>query len=392
MIGGALGGFEAMVFPHNGPGFWPMVSMGAVLAGTLEAPFTAVVFAIELTRDFNMALPLAMCCFVAYALMTLTIKRAILTEKIARRCFHLSREYAVDPMEAFLVKEAMRRHVSALPSTARLDEARDMLEKLPAKSRQHLYPILDSSQRLAGVITRKRLIRMLKLGEAQPELKLGDIIGPNPVTAQPDEPLRSVVYRMVETGLTRFPVVDSKHRLVGMDPGVLPRVHGQTVTHRGAARSGHPARDAVPRRFEPGTLLTIQITSPDLKSHTTQLVRVVRLAHDTLARLQDTAVDLGDSAGRPRRGLEPGEHVFPGHSHLPIHRSHHLGPGQRRRTLLRRSRSQSSGTAIQAVSTAVSPTREKSCSETMNVAELKRESRLAASHARVIASSVPPMQ
>jgi CBS domain-containing protein len=30
----------------------------------------------------------------------------------------------------------------------------------------------------------------------------------NPVVAYPDEPLRVVVYRMAETGLTRFPVID----------------------------------------------------------------------------------------------------------------------------------------------------------------------------------------
>jgi H+/Cl- antiporter ClcA/CBS domain-containing protein len=216
MIGGALGGLEATIFPHNGPGFWPMVSMGAVLAGTLEAPFTAIVFSIELTRDFNMTLPLAMGCFVAYTLMVLTMKRSILTEKIARRGYHLSREYAVDPLEVFLVKEAMRTNVKAFPVTARVDEAREILAKTPKQSRQHLYPVVDREQRLIGVVTRKRLRSLLETGESQPEAKLGDIVSTNPATARPDEPLRSVVYRMVETGFRRFPVVDHNQKLIGM--------------------------------------------------------------------------------------------------------------------------------------------------------------------------------
>jgi len=38
-----------------------------------------------------------------------------------------------------------------------------------------------------------------------------------PVVAYPDESLRVVVYRMAETGLTRFPVIDrERRRLVGM--------------------------------------------------------------------------------------------------------------------------------------------------------------------------------
>jgi chloride channel protein, CIC family len=215
MIGGALGGLEGLIFPHNGAGFWPMVSMGAVLAGTVEAPFTAVVFALELTRDFNMLMPLAVGCFVAYAFMVLTMKRSILTEKIARRGYHLSREYAVDPLEAFLVKEAMRTNVSAFPEAVRAEEARHIFART-RRSKQHLYPVIDSHRKLVGVTTGKRLRHLLDEGVLRPEATLGDAVSLNPVIARPDEPLRAVVYRMVETGLTRFPVIDEDRKLVGM--------------------------------------------------------------------------------------------------------------------------------------------------------------------------------
>jgi H+/Cl- antiporter ClcA/CBS domain-containing protein len=215
MIGGALGGIEGLIFPHNGAGFWPMVSMGAVLAGTVEAPFTAVIFALELTRDFNMVIPLALGCFVAYAFMVLTMKRSILTEKIARRGYHLSREYGVDPLEAFLVKEAMRTNVSAFPEAVRAEEARHIFAKT-RRSKQHLYPVIDQGRRLIGVTTGKRLRHLLDEGVLRPGATLGDAVSLNPVTAHPDEPLRAVVYRMVETGLTRFPVIDEDRKLVGM--------------------------------------------------------------------------------------------------------------------------------------------------------------------------------
>ena len=58
MMGGALGGLEAMFLPHEGAGFWPLVSMGAILGGTMRSPFTGIVFALELTHDVNMLLPL----------------------------------------------------------------------------------------------------------------------------------------------------------------------------------------------------------------------------------------------------------------------------------------------------------------------------------------------
>jgi len=58
MMGGALGGVEGAFLPALGPGFWPLVSMGAILGGTTRSPLTGIVFAIELTHDLNMLVPL----------------------------------------------------------------------------------------------------------------------------------------------------------------------------------------------------------------------------------------------------------------------------------------------------------------------------------------------
>ncbi|TMK55309.1 MAG: chloride channel protein, partial [Actinobacteria bacterium] len=58
MIGGALGALEAHLIPVGGSGFWALISMGAVLAGTLGAPLTAIVFVVEVTRALNALLPL----------------------------------------------------------------------------------------------------------------------------------------------------------------------------------------------------------------------------------------------------------------------------------------------------------------------------------------------
>jgi H+/Cl- antiporter ClcA len=58
---------------------------------------TGVVFAIELTGRLDALLPLLIAASAAYAISELTLKRSVLTEKIARRGYHLTREYDVDP-------------------------------------------------------------------------------------------------------------------------------------------------------------------------------------------------------------------------------------------------------------------------------------------------------
>jgi H+/Cl- antiporter ClcA len=91
MMGAALGSVEAGFLPNEGAGFWPLVSMGAILGGTMRAPFTAILFALELTHDINVLLPLLVAAMLAHATTVLLLKRSILTEKVARRGFHLTR-------------------------------------------------------------------------------------------------------------------------------------------------------------------------------------------------------------------------------------------------------------------------------------------------------------
>jgi H+/Cl- antiporter ClcA len=214
MMGGALGGVEAWVLPNLGEGFWPLVSMGAILGGTMRSPFTGVVFALELTRDVNMMLPLLIAVTCAHAFTVLVLKRSILTEKIARRGYHLSREYAIDPLEILFVREVMRTNVAALPAERTLDEVASVLHVDPGKAPQRLYPVVDADHRLLGVMTRFSLRTQIERFRARSSIRLGDLPFTRAAAAYPDEPLRVVVHRMAATGLTRFPVVERETRRV----------------------------------------------------------------------------------------------------------------------------------------------------------------------------------
>ena len=208
MMGGALGGIEAMFLPNEGAGFWPLVSMGAILGGTMRSPFTSIVFAFELTHDANVFLPLLVGSVIAHAFTVLTLKRSILTEKVARRGYHLSREYAVDPLEILFVREVMRSKVVVLPAASTLQEFQQALRSDHRQS-QRLLPVVDKEGLLVGVVTRGDIYkRMKEQGETALQRPLGELVRTEFVQTFPDEPLRAVVYIMAERGITRMPVVD----------------------------------------------------------------------------------------------------------------------------------------------------------------------------------------
>jgi len=221
MMGGALGGLEAMFLPNEGAGFWQLISMGAILGGTMRSPFTSIVFAFELTHDANVFLPLLVASVISHAFTVLTLKRSILTEKVARRGYHLSREYAVDPLEILFVREVMRTKVVVLPAASTLQSFQQALRSDHRQS-QRLLPVVDKDGLLVGVVTRGDLYQLVKeQGEAVWQRPLGDLVRTEFIETFPDEPLRAVVYVMAEKGITRMPVVERGTRkflgLVALD-------------------------------------------------------------------------------------------------------------------------------------------------------------------------------
>jgi CIC family chloride channel protein len=211
MMGGALGGLEAMFLPNEGAGFWPLISMGAILGGTMRSPFTSIVFAFELTHDANVFLPLLVGSVIAHGFTVLTLRRSILTEKVARRGYHLSREYAVDPLEILFVREVMRTKIVVLSAASTLGEIWHGLRT--ARQEQRLLPVVNAEGQLVGVLTRRDINQRLEQeGNAALKRPLGDLARANTVESYPDEPLRVVVYRMADTGFTRMPVVERTTR------------------------------------------------------------------------------------------------------------------------------------------------------------------------------------
>jgi CIC family chloride channel protein len=248
MMGGALGGLEARFLPSEGAGFWPLISMGAILGGAMRVPITGVVFALELTHDTSAVLPLIVSVTIAYAVTVLALRRSILTEKVSRRGYHVSREYAIDPLEILFVREVVRTAVVTLSGDMTVARAAAFAElEHPHGRRQRLYPVLDAEGALLGVVTRIELFQTRQDQDA--EYRPLSTMVREPVMAAHDESLRAIVYRMAQTGLTRFPVVENlaTRRFVGM-VGLQ-----ELLTARTRALEAEERRErifAIPRMFD----------------------------------------------------------------------------------------------------------------------------------------------
>jgi CIC family chloride channel protein len=213
IMGGGLGALESGLIPVGDAGLWAMVSMSAMMGGTMRSPLTAILFTVELTHDWNVLPALLVGAVVAHGTTVLLLRRSILTEKLARRGHHLVREYSVDPFEVHRIAEVMDRGVVTIPATMTVAELSARIAAGdPALTGRQGIPIVDARGDLAGIITRSDLMRAMESeqGRAADVLEAGtrDLI-----VAYPDELLRDAVARMLANDIGRLPVVDRRDRL-----------------------------------------------------------------------------------------------------------------------------------------------------------------------------------
>lgn len=207
IMGGALGAVEAHWIPMGDSGVWAMISMAAMMGGTMRSPLTAMVFTLELTHDLNMLPGLLVGCIAAHALTVLMLRRSILTEKIARRGYHITREYSIDPLALLRVSEAMDVQFATIPATMKVTELSDRLARGDQRLTRHQGTlIVDEEGHLRGIITRGDVVQALE--QADQSMTVLDAGSRDLIVSYPDELLHEAVSRMLRNNIGRMPVVN----------------------------------------------------------------------------------------------------------------------------------------------------------------------------------------
>jgi CBS domain-containing protein len=210
MMGAGLGVALGPLMPGNDAALWPIVCMAATLGGTMRAPLTSTVFAFGLTHDANALLPALCASAVAYGFTVLTMRRSILTEKIARRGYHIYREFGIDPLERHVVEDVMARDVQCIDGDMSATAA--LSGPFGPGQAHRAFPVVHEGQ-LIGVVDRSAIVT---LQSHAPESTVAQACTSSALLfALRNESCRTVATRLARLGLERLPVVsNAESRLV----------------------------------------------------------------------------------------------------------------------------------------------------------------------------------
>ena len=245
MSSAAMGGVFALgidrIYPaaNLSAGAFALVAMGAVFGAASRATFTFIIFAFEITRDYNSVLPLMLVSVIADGLaMLLMPKASIMTEKLRRRGLRIHQDYEADAMHQVAVSETMDRdnNIPKVIADLKVGELADRIARRDPEVSQHQgMLVLDRDGRLEGVITRGDIMRALDK-DPSGAMSVLDAGTREVVVTYPDESLHEAAAKMLRHNIGRLPVVDrgNQRQVVGYlgRPGIMAaRLRGLDDEH-----------------------------------------------------------------------------------------------------------------------------------------------------------------
>jgi len=215
MSSAAMGGAFALgvdkIIPgaHLSAGAFALVAMGAVFGAASRAAFTFIIFAFEITRDYNSVLPLMLVTVIAAAIATLLMPSAsIMTEKLVRRGLRIHQDYEADMLQQMSVSQTMDTKIPSVPGDMWLVDLADRIARRdPEVSRHQALIILSADGQLAGIITRGDVFRALDKQSTQ-SMTVLEAGTRDVVVTYPDEALHDASAKMLRNNIGRLPVVD----------------------------------------------------------------------------------------------------------------------------------------------------------------------------------------
>ena len=216
MLGVGFGLIAEQIFPGvTAPAAaYGLVGMGAVLAGAVRAPITAILLPFEMTQDYHIILSLMFATVIASIVARRLEPESVYTVKLKQRGIDVRARKDVNLMRAITVEDAMTP-IGELP-TVKPTMSIPELTRLFQDTSHHGFLVVDENDELVGVVALVDLERTLETRKTN--VTVGDICTKDVLTTYPDGTLDDALSNFAAMDVGRIPVVDRRHprRVLGV--------------------------------------------------------------------------------------------------------------------------------------------------------------------------------
>ena len=152
-IGTAVGAIVGVTANHFFPSItapvsaYAIVGMAAVVAGTTGASFTAVIMTFEMTRNYEIMLPLMLSVVISHFLTRLLYRDTVYTKKLARRGIYIQTDKTISIFKMTSVAEAVRKNFIYASSSMEIEDVMTLM----IVNRIGIIPVIDD-HKVKGVV------------------------------------------------------------------------------------------------------------------------------------------------------------------------------------------------------------------------------------------------
>ena len=194
-LGATLGGAYAMLLAPLIPGAHldiagtAVIGMAGMVAGATGAVVTAIVMIFEMTRDYNVIIPLMITASLAFGIRRALLRDSIYTMKLSRRGHNIP-----EALQTNLYLMHTARELLDVPMLRRTADDRTPLRKVLHARHRMPHILLVSDGRIAGLISADELHRL------DPDTRLSQLFathgGSDFITVSADDSLFDVFIRL----------------------------------------------------------------------------------------------------------------------------------------------------------------------------------------------------
>jgi CIC family chloride channel protein len=247
MLGCAFGIAVRELLPEGttaDPGAYALVGMGAILAGTIHAPITAILIIFEMTQDYAIILPLMAASIASAAVSHVIQSGSIYTEPLRRRGIHLPSALPPTWIQEPTVESVLNPNVATVSPAERFEKVMDTFLRAP-DGQDHLY-VTNRDGAYLGTISLHEIKQFFRETENLESVIAADLLNTSFPSVCVGDPVSRAVEILAASDAERLPVLDGREtrKLLGtVSKRMLLSAYTEAnLPHRGAAGKDSPTR------------------------------------------------------------------------------------------------------------------------------------------------------
>lgn len=183
-----------------------LVGMAGLIAGVLHAPLTALFLIAEITRGYELIIPLMITSAIAYLTSKYFVPHSVYNMQLAKRGELLTRHKDKAVLTLMKLQSEVEKDFNVLSPGLSLGE----IVKVVAQSKRNLFPVVDEDGMLQGIITLDDIREIMFKPNLYDEVFIETLMTQPPTHVSSNDSMDEVMKKFTATNAWNLPVIDDE--------------------------------------------------------------------------------------------------------------------------------------------------------------------------------------